>query len=258
MNEPIELIYTNGDSWTAGIGMDTAELFNYSPSKSWDLIKKFRWTEKLAEKLSCNYINEALGAGSNKRMVRKTCDFILRRPPESYKNLLVVLGWTTIDRDEVYIEHDDFHHWCRFNANQSFSEQLTYGKFDIEDKQFVKNIDKLQKKQIELTYNLSANLAIYYQQLFLMSQMLESYGIRYIFFNSITIMENPDTIPAFERYRKILESPKFYKMKENYAWSEHCVINNLPMSECKHPLLEAHANWAELMYNHTNKLYLTP
>jgi hypothetical protein len=95
-------LYTCGCSWTEG-----AELEDYSKSNAFSIMYYNSWPWFLSQNLEIPIlINEGSGAGSNARIFRKTSEFIFNyieqeKPPEE---LLVIIGWTTPERNEIGIE----------------------------------------------------------------------------------------------------------------------------------------------------------
>ena len=118
----MKILYANGCSWTAGNGISYDPLIQNLPlEERLTASSDYNWATLLSKKLRMKCINQAQGAGSNKRMVRTTCEFLQQLSDDEYKNLFVVLGWTTVDRNEIYLQEDKIGAWCMFNATQPVS-----------------------------------------------------------------------------------------------------------------------------------------
>ena len=101
----IRTLYANGDSWTFG-----QELRDEANDH---LTYKFynTWPWHLAQHLQIpQVVNDALGGTSNYRIYRKTLEYI-QNYTGSYKELLVIVAWTTYERKEVPVvinrKHDN-------------------------------------------------------------------------------------------------------------------------------------------------------
>ena len=93
----MKTLYANGCSWTAGNGIEHDPIVaDKSLHEKWAAHNEYNWAKVLADKMNMRYINQSQGAGSNKRMVRTTCEFLQQLPDSEYKNLFVVLGWSTV------------------------------------------------------------------------------------------------------------------------------------------------------------------
>tara|TARA_B100001057_G_scaffold489154_1_gene574847 strand:- start:923 stop:1669 length:747 start_codon:yes stop_codon:yes gene_type:complete len=94
----IKTLYTNGDSWTFGQELkdDEADHLTHKFYNSWP------W--HLSQHLRIpQLVNDALGGTSNYRILRRTLDYI-QNYKGKYKELMVVVAWTTYERKEVPVE----------------------------------------------------------------------------------------------------------------------------------------------------------
>ncbi len=238
-----KILYANGCSWTAGQGMPEDEKFVGNDYKA------FAWPAPLGRMLNYNVVNQALGGGSNKRMVRMTCKFVNSLPKESYKDLLVVLGWTTAERNEIYINNE----WYTFNAQQVFSEHNILKRLD---KDIVSGIDRYQKEYVTYIENPLVNLLYYYQEKQLLSCFLESKGIKYLFSNSLPSHWGYIEAEEFQ-YQNYLANVKTKYMYDDITFNKYCEEENLLLSKCIHPLVEANESWADHLKEKITGLYGT-
>jgi hypothetical protein len=253
-----KILYANGCSWTAGNGIEfDPSLSSVDKNERWRYQLNSSWPSILAKKLNKECINQSEGAGSNKRMVRTSCDFINSLNPAQYKDTLVVLGWTTVDRNELFLEENNINEWCKFNATQSISSHTH--KFS---KTFIKDIDKMY---ITNVFNYKANYTYFLQEMFLMSNLLENLGIKYLFFSSLpwrncwTHDGNIDIQEMFNTQLKNLKKPNILNTRacdeSLNIMAEFCRINKLPMAPDHHTMIEGHAAWAEHLYKELLVIY---
>ena len=265
----IDTIYANGCSWTAGdeiekdpkfiesllldgfiykpntwAVLDKDESYICAPSDFWS---KFNWPSQVGKNLNVStVINESVGGGSNYRLLRLTCDFILAYPPEKRENLLVIIGWTSIDRKEIHLR--DKNTWERFNYTQPFSKTVEMP--DRFDRARLNGYDNYQKDYISYIFSEFENAKIYFQQLFLLSNLLENLKIKYLFFNAFQfpdyshpkLDENfiPDELKNDVKWYKTNNSIINDETMQTYVYNK-----KLPIAEHMHPMIDAHASWAE-------------
>lgn len=245
-----KMLYANGCSWTHGNGLPSEPGFVSTGDHFLDLEKarKYTWPSQLGELMGypC-VINDSLGGASNKRILRTTVDFIKGTPKEYYKDLFVAIGWTTAERDEIYIPDEIAPDWFYFNAAQPFSTQ--YVRRLPPDA--ISAIDKYQKTYIKYIYDEKINLMYMIQQKYLLSNLLEGLGIKYVFFDSINFVE--EELSEYHSHEMdMIETPSMVRyMQFDLFVSE----NNLPLSPCIHPYSSGHRLWAEYLYNHIKQVY---
>jgi hypothetical protein len=262
----IDFLYANGCSWTAGNGIqDDPSLSDLEPVERWSHLVPNAWPSVVAEKLGVEHINEAQGAGSNARMVRTTCDFLRNYPKEKYSSLVVMLGWTTVDRNEVYLREDEKEGWCMFNATQPVSSHGVPFRPDF-SKDYLRIIDEWQKDYILNVYSNHNNYVKFLQEMYLMSNLLENLGIRYLFFSSLpwrtAWMPNHDSFDISERFAQeiaAVQKPCILNTRDSdeslNVMSIFCNINQIPMATDCHTMIEGHRRWGEHLYQEFTNIY---
>jgi hypothetical protein len=262
----IDFLYANGCSWTAGNGIqDDPQLSNTPIEKRWDHLSQKAWPSVFAKKLGVDHINEALGAGSNARMVRTTCDFLRKYPKEKYKNLAVILGWTTVDRNEAYLRNDGKEGWCMFNASQPVSSHLPPFRPDFSH-DYLKRVDACQKNYLIDIYTHHNNYTKFLQEMWLMSNMLENLGIKYLFFSSLPWRNA--WLPDHERFNvsqrfateiRAVQKPQILNTRDcpesENVMSEYCRVNSVLMAKDHHTMIEGHRLWGEHLFSEFKKNY---
>jgi hypothetical protein len=259
----INHLYTNGCSWTAGNGIEFDPILSHIPwSEKYNYLNKLNWPSKLASHLNITFTNEGMGAGSNKRIVRTTCNFLRNYPKKEYKNLLVVLGWTSVDRSEMYFkENEILKSWCMFNASQTASSHGLLFRPDFSPN-FLSNIDEWQKQYITDFYDEYPNYLYYFQEMYLMSNLLENLGIKYVFFSSLPWKNSTSIkiiLESFEEEIRELKKPNILQTRECddslNVMSTFCLKNNLPMAADNHTMIEGHDKWAIHLFNEIKGIY---
>jgi hypothetical protein len=250
-----KILYVNGCSWSYGNGIEQDPSIQVLPlTNRKALQRQLNWASVLSRKLKRTVLNDSEGGGSNARMVRTTCEYLQSLPESAYEDLIVVLGWTTVDRNEIYLEDGDVGVWGILNATQPVSDH----KRPV-SKDFFKKVDAWQKQYVELVYNHYSNYQKYFQEMYLMSNVLENLGIQYVFFNSLPWRRDSWTHPAnFDatvEFKKEIESimnPKILNTRDCNdnlnCMSIFCRDNNIPMAADHHTMIEGHKRWADHLY----------
>jgi len=261
----INHLYTNGCSWTAGNGIEHDSLLDNVPyPERWNYLNKLNWPSQLAKHLDITFTNEAIGAGSNKRMVRTTCEFLRRYPKDEYKNLLVVLGWTSVDRSEMYFkENENLKSWCMFNASQPASSHGLLFRPDF-SLSFLSKIDSWQKQYITDFFDIYPNYSYYFQEIYLLSNLLENLKIKYMFFSSLpwrstTYKGTAEILRSFTDEINELKKSTILQTRDCddslNVMIEFCLKNNLPMASDHHTMIEGHSKWATHLFHELKSVY---
>lgn len=226
-------LYCNGDSWTFGeeIGLDHMQQHlneKYYNSWPWFLSKEL-------DIPIC--INDAIGAGSNERIYRKTFQFIKDyiNKGKDPKELLVVIGWTTPERTEIGM-----------SVNETDIEYVRITTHSVLNAS--KNINKTIMGDIE-SYrdhflNLySENSGIQKQLMFMdnLRFLCKQFGIEY--YDFIAIGYWPPKI--IEKARQINVKLKNFYTLDTFNNAVHS--NDWSTYSLKHPTPESHKKWANVL-----------
>lgn len=270
----IETLYTNGCSWTFGAELEQDPAYKEylirmglqrqdpDDELNWSLVDNkgkvvsllnlhydyFNWPGCLKTLLATKtLVNHGTGGGSNTRVVRTTLDFIQQLKPEQYKKTLVVIGWTTTERDEILINKT----WQRWNLVQPFSQ--TVDRLVVSDEKYISAIDNYQQDYASLVYNDYANILKYFNNVYMLSNTLDNLGIPYFFFNALP--------PWWEGGELKTDCDVETEFSHQLAWHEN--NNNIlhfrdsmihfvdrekhPLGVRLHPLHQAHRAWANYL-----------
>jgi hypothetical protein len=216
-----------------------------SYDKFYDLLN---WPFFLKENLGANKLtNLSIGGASNSRIVRTTVDKIMSLNSSQYQETMVVIGWTVSERDEICLDKT----WQQWNATQSF--ETTADRSALVDNQLIKKINKIHEDYIVYLNSDYGFVKKYFQQVYLLSNLLENLGIKYFFFNAL---------PAWWQAGNLAFKVDVNKEFSNQlAWHEdkinilgnsnnmHKFIsdNNLPVATLMHPLSNGHRAWAKYL-----------
>ncbi len=270
----IEHLYVNGCSWTAGneldqdvsfdLYIDSLGMYKENPNDpyNWNLLDKntneirafysdyyneFNWGKYVSKNLNLNYINEAMGAGSNARIVRTTLDYVLSLTEEQRKELLIIIGWTCSDRSEIYLENS----WQVWNHTQPFSQ--TVNRIIFNDPEKISAVEKIQEQSCVYIDSDTANLQNYFQSVYMLANTLENLGVKFFFFNALpawwTGGDMKCTINVEEEFKKYVEWHEQHPNILGAADSMYAFINDnkIPVAKHFHPLCLGHKLWAEYL-----------
>lgn len=272
----IECLYVNGCSWTAGNELEQDRAFHRyllennlhvedaNDDYNWNILdnnnqlvssydlhyNKFNWAGRLKSLSGAkNLVNEAIGGASNTRILRKTLDYVHSLTPSDYKKTLIVIGWTTSERDEMYINNT----WQRWNLVQPFS--ATVNRLEISDEKYIERVDHLHQEYSALIYNDYARIKAYFNSIFLLSNTLSNLGIRHYFFNALPPWweggEFKTDVNVQEEFSQELEWHENQKNIQNFrdSFMHYVQINDLPVGKYLHPLHIAHNTWADYIWS---------
>jgi hypothetical protein len=104
------ILYANGDSHTAGAEAVNAHAFAEDDSALWNMGRAphpdnlaVSWGKLLADQLDAEFVCSAESAASNARIMRTTQEWLLDNPT-AYRDMLMVIQWSTWERQEWLID----------------------------------------------------------------------------------------------------------------------------------------------------------
>lgn len=239
-------LYANGCSWAAGNGVESdPNLILSDPIQErayyWG---KYSWPSRLAEIKKWNFINASAGAGSNQRMIRMTTKFVRNWPKELRNELVVILGWSSIERGEIFVSYDDTKAWCNFNMMQKFSDQWKINTAPW-PADILRTIDDYQEIHIKYMADRVNFIERFLTETYTLSMLLEQLNIKYLFFNSFENLSHEiDLKTQYPLEYNYLLNSKFMNIC-NYSMRQFCKDRGLPISPCHHPMIEGHLEWAK-------------
>ena len=216
----IKTLFVNGCSWTEGHmlhldpevnklvseqGYTINDIFSVFkndveicyPFK--EIYNQYNWAGIVAHELDIpNIVNYAIGAASNDRILRTTVDYVKRLTEQEKQETFIIIGWTIPDRSELYLnDKQGKAEWCSWNATQQFS---TIDR--IHNDEFTKRIDKFWKLYVVDVFDHHPCVQKFFQQSYLLANLLEHHNIKYYFFNSFSpLFGVRDYAPFLEHFK---------------------------------------------------------
>ncbi len=192
------------------------------------------WPAILGRKLECTEVhNEAYPGGSNQRMIRTSMDWIAGNKD---KDVLVVIGWTGLNRMELWSEEFNMHspHLLNFSANYSKEDRKFFEKYWRE------------------SYNDYDSVDSFLHQLIMFQSFLQANNIPFIFFDALpTVHKAKLDMSVLTHLEDLIDKDRYlYYNTPNHCFFTWCKANNLPFGERMHPLEEAHEAWANVIYSY--------
>lgn len=270
----IKQLYVNGCSWTAGneldqdlafdLYIDSLGLYKEDPDDdlNWNLLDKktkeiravygdyyneFNWGKYLANSLDLSYTNAAAGAGSNARIARTTLDYVLSLSEQERKEVLIIIGWTCADRNEIYLENS----WQVWNHTQPFGQTVDRLLFD--DEKTIAAVERIQEQSCVYINSDTANLQNYFQSVYMLANTLENLGIKFFFFNALPAWwiggNLKCTVNVEEDFRHYVEWHEQHPNILGAADSMYGFVhdNKIPVAKNLHPLCHGHKLWANYL-----------
>ena len=157
------MLYVNGDSNSAKCG-------------------RF-WVDKLCLAYNANLINDALGGGSNPRILRTTYNFF-EKYNEPTDHFFVIIGWTSWEREEWL--HDNTYYQINASGRSHVPEELK-NKY-VEWVADLESISQIRKSR-EL-----------HKQIFDLHLYLKGKQIKHLFFNALMPFQHEVTWQPESKY----------------------------------------------------------
>jgi len=223
----MKTLYANGDSWTYGDEIPNTSLAGCYTSKYYGT-----WPWYLSRELSIPLcINDAVGAGSNDRIYRRTCTYIINYISAGYdpKELMIVLGWTTPERTELGI--------AGAHVRITTSSIISHWSVTDDEKDELSSFSKLYYTLIDpsLTEIHAVRLMIS------MRLLCKGHGITYHDFVAIGAPPSALDIIAKEKFNTVLDNMYPESWHEQ---CDRCADSRYPHS---HPTSSSHLKWARLL-----------
>lgn len=271
----IKHLIVNGCSWTAGNELEDDQEFNNllkvnglakqdaNDPMNWNLVNEqgemvatyddlynmLNWAGYLKEKIGAEELtNLATGGGSNTRIVRTTIDYVMSLTPEQCKETMIVIGWTVSERDEICLGKD----FQRWNATQPFA--MTVDRLTYPDEQLIEKVSRIHEDYILYMHSDYGSVKRYFQQVYLLSNLLDNLGIKYFFFNALpawwkagnlafdvdVLAEFPDNLIWHENNNNLLSNDDtMHRFINSNKW---------PVAKFMHPLSQGHLAWANYLH----------
>lgn len=219
-------LYTNGDSWTYGdeINYEGGDNLNNYTLKYYNT-----WPWFLSKELNIGVcVNEGAPGGSNYRIFRRTLKFIFDwvENKKDTKDLMIVIGWTTPERQEIAITDH--------NSNTCYVK-LLLNTPNISDPKYDYKLDKVNKFS-KLYYELIDIPAVedmMKNHMRILRIICNYYGITY--FDFIAVGDNPTKLKSENEFKNLHPVSFLIKVTdENWSVYKH-----------KHPTIETHEKWAK-------------
>lgn len=238
------ILYVNGDSHSAAAEAVNNHCFANDDAKFWRPENHLKphpdnlavsYGKKLADAIGAELYCDALSAASNYRIIRTTKKYLETNKPD-----IIVIGWSTWEREEWYDEDDGFY----YQVNASGADQVPE-KWQERYKNFIVNVDFYDKT------------IFWHKEIWLFHNFLNMLNIPHLFFNChntfLYIDYNPLAINQIqiERYDWGLNYICPYDQLSYYDY-----LSSLGYTQTKwgHFGPDGHAKWAEFLLPHLTKL----
>jgi hypothetical protein len=261
----IKTLFVNGCSWTEGhmLHLDSEvnklvseqgyvinDIFSvvkddveiWYPYK--EIYNQYNWAGVVARELDIpNIVNYAIGAASNDRILRTTVDYVKRLTEQEKQETFIIIGWTIPDRSELYLnDKQGKAEWCSWNATQQFS---TIDR--IHNDEFTKRIDKFWELYVVDVFDHHPCVQKFFQQSYLLANLLEHHNIKYYFFNSFSpLFGVQDYAPFLEHFKHDIDTyaTQTIAMPLNTDFFNFIGDKDELCLPDRHPNKLGHAKWA--------------
>ena len=222
-----DIIFANGCSYVQGSALNGKKL----PSEPVENVKN-RFSELVSKKAKAKEVNIAAGGAGNDKIFRTTFEYFEENKEELQgKNILVCLGITFCVRKEMFL-----------NSTQNYTKTNFYGPYHISGDLFkqsryfsVNEGRQFQKLYFQEFFNEKEHARSSYRGLrCLIDYLNNNFNVTIYMFNSLE-----QYLPDY--YKEGLDIDDKYEP----TWSIWIPNNNLTLSDCNHPLEDAHKEMAD-------------
>jgi len=193
----MELILTNGDSWTGGIYLGS---------------KNKLWPGQLAQHCGSHVVNLAIGGASNQRIFRTTLEFLY---DTKTMPTCIIIGWTSLLRYEIT------------HNSGNYIRLTPIGVPQLDDDTHIKNYNHVHELYYSQQFNQELNYTTFVNNLYILSEYCRYKNIKLLNFFSFegcneTALEHnlKDTrwiIPPCDSMRSYLKNKHFDETVSNHT-----------------------------------------
>jgi|TARA_Y100000310_G_scaffold1143_1_gene1644 hypothetical protein len=237
----MKYLYANGCSFVYGAELKYPE--------------RDRWSKKLSDRFELKELNYAKNGSSNKRILRKTKQFILddiKRATETF----FVIGWTQTCRTELYNsvvkKYQSINRGVQPKdvVNENGSDASGEAIIGKTTGYFLGKSPGVKFWKENLTYYCDNNNMIEesVNYIFCLQEIMKKFNLKYYFFSS---MENGILEIINEQYKQLFDLDKVYfQSQEDWiSGKDGCGFSG------SHPNVKSHFYWSKLLYNKYTELY---
>ena len=242
----IKTLYCGGDSWTEGDELGLPYVHGIT-----DLyMLNNSWPAKLAELLNVSmFVNEGLGGTSNTRIFRKAVKFIREYSKKAdTKQLMVVVCWTTLDRDEIPIDLKTDKDWDipiqQYGVNWPNHSEVN--KLDTVTKTALEQIHK----PYTITIGNKSRTNLHIERMWQLKQICQSLNVKLV---QTFALDIPAFDPNDDRFVKEYQNEIGYL---DEIFINYCRKKNYPLAPGGHCYEQGHEGWAKYINEHINNSLL--
>jgi hypothetical protein len=231
-------LYTNGDSWTQGdeLGLPYKEHETEAEQYYWS------WPWQLHKLLGTTMcFNDAVKGTSNNRIFRRTTNFI-RNYNKHYnpRELIVVVCWTTLDRDEIPIDVNDTGWHIPI---QMYGVKLpNHSEISKLDATTTEALNQIHKPYTMTLPGIKVRSELQYSRMWNLKQICDSLGIKLIQSWALDIPQFDPTHNDF--VKQWIDDIKY--LPEIFI--NYCRKKNYPLGPGGHCYKDGHEGWAKYIY----------
>tara|TARA_R100001594_G_C3999328_1_gene254330 strand:+ start:132 stop:860 length:729 start_codon:yes stop_codon:yes gene_type:complete len=234
-------LYVNGCSFVYGAEIKYPE--------------KDRWSRIFSDEYGFKEINEAKNGTSNKRILRKTKQFILddlKRATETF----FVIGWTQSCRTELYNsvakKYQSINRGVqpKYVVMENGSDATGEAEIGKDTGYFLEKAPSIKFWKDNLTYYCDDDSMIEdsINYVFCLQEIMKKFNLKYYFFSS---MDNGILEKINSKYNQLFDLDMIYFQSQEDWINE----NNKCGFSGSHPNVKSHFYWSKFLYNKYVKLY---
>ena len=270
----IEVVYSNGCSHSAGGGLELSkeldnqkgilvkDTYNKIHGVNWNTQSEVTYIARLAEKLNCEYVNDAASGGGSNRVVRMAYEFVKKNWYRKDKLFLFLEFPAFFSRLDIYSNALNAYLILNQTLNEDgkriflYATREYYNNYTLDDFNIV-NKDKHVSNYLDSFSNYFVEVEKVKREIETFLSFLELHNIKYIFCEGGKEIQQtlPDSILQNE-----LSIETIYGIEHDFHhWcmqTKQTIKDELnEQTKDLHPGYFAHINFANILYEHIIKKY---
>lgn len=236
------ILYVNGDSHTAAAEAVSSTAFDYIyvNGDSYSQAQSFKvYSDFLGQDLECPVINDSTAGSCNDRILRSSLNHLLTTD----KKPLVIIGWSFITREEVWVDNiAPYQHRIKDYSGSRLVTSDWIAKKQLSPNELDTIIDQ----------NINKQVVQFYTKLLLFANFLDKMSMPYLMFSAA---DNRDwrkldigSLNRIPLYQHIVTNSRILPF-DSFCFRTFAEQNQLEMLKTYHLLEPGHRTFSKYLYD---------
>lgn len=201
----------------------------------------------IGNKLNLQVTNHAIPGSSNDRIIRSTIEYLLINKA-SAENLLVIIGFSFITREEI---------WVDTNKQIHLTDTIAGSRFTTFQRLMDGDIESIEKEKF-INTDINGQVIHFYYKLYMLISLLKSMNCKYLIFSAADNSDWPklkwDFLKKLKIYEEISKEENIIGNIHEFSIPKWAKQNNLSTSHTGHMNDDGHAKFADFLLEKIKEL----